>query len=106
MSEVRLVDANELIRQFKIDKVGVNFLDYNTKAAYADCIRTVKCAKTIDAEPVRHGHWIKITGVAPPEYHGLHYCSVCNEGALRDKHFREMLSDYCPACGARMDEEK
>ena len=56
-------------------------------------------------DSVKHGRWIKITGMAPPEHHGLHYCSVCNEPAPRDKHFREMLSDYCPACGAKMDGE-
>ena len=47
----------------------------------------------IDAEPVRHGKWIEY-----PIADGMNQCSVC--GVLR---FGE--SNYCPNCGARMDEE-
>lgn len=102
MSEVRLVDANELIRQFEIDKACTNFLDYNTKAAYTDCIRTVKCAETIDAEPIRHGRWthkyyptVWYDSGEPPEW----VCSLCDDRAYN-------TYDYCPNCGAKMDEEK
>ena len=49
---------------------------------------------TIDAEPVRHGKWIEY-----PIADGMNQCSEC--GVLR---FGE--SNYCPNCGARMDEER
>ena len=48
---------------------------------------------TVDAEPVRHGKWIEY-----PAADGMNQCSEC--GVLR---FGE--SNYCPNCGARMDEE-
>ena len=51
---------------------------------------------TVDAEPVRHGHWnIK------PLWKGSDAkyceCSVCGKPVW-------WVSDYCPNCGAKMDE--
>lgn len=58
-----------------------------------------------DVVPVRRGRWEKATGMMPPEYCGLHICSECGHYAGRKPPYggREMLSDYCPNCGARMD---
>lgn len=52
---------------------------------------------TADVAPVRHGRWIE------NEYDSIFECSECgysfeNEGY---KHF----FNYCPNCGARMDEQ-
>ena len=53
----------------------------------------------------KRGRWERLTGMAPPEYHGHKICSVC--GCLAPYspiHVgREELSRYCPGCGARMD---
>ena len=56
----------------------------------------------VEAEPVRHGRWVEIKGMAPPEYHGKHRCSLCYARALERK-MHEELSNYCPNCGAKMD---
>lgn len=55
-----------------------------------------------DVAPVRHGRWVRIRGMAPPEYHGRHMCSICYARAL-DIKCQEELSGYCPNCGAKMD---
>ena len=49
--------------------------------------------------------WIKLTGMAPPEYHGHKICSVCESFAPYNPLHpgREMLSPYCPGCGAKME---
>lgn len=53
---------------------------------------------TIDAEPVRHGKWIESDEY--DEYRGrLYRCSNCNTFVVSD------MDNYCPYCGARMDEE-
>lgn len=59
---------------------------------------------TADVVPVRHGKWVKATGMMPPEYCGLHICSECGHYAGKKPPYggREMLSDYCPRCGADM----
>lgn len=49
-------------------------------------------APTIEAEPIRHGHWNWVDGVR---------CSLCNY-----KLQVTGIPSYCPNCGAKMDEEE
>lgn len=73
------------------DKVSAYKLGWNDAI---DAI--VESAPTVDAEPVRHGHW---------EYKHLWKgveakyceCSACHHPAW-------WPTDYCPNCGAKMDE--
>ena len=51
----------------------------------------------IEAEPVRHGRWV------PVGKGTWHSCSVCNGIPLRGGKGEDVLSDYCPNCGAKMD---
>ena len=56
----------------------------------------LKAQPTIEAEPVRHGKWIeKSTG-------GEHFacCSECGYVEW------DTLHNYCPNCGARMDNDE
>lgn len=76
--KMRLIDADELCA----DRVS------NDPVVIA-----AKCAPTIDAEPVRHGHWDdSFDGITP-------YCSVCG----MSHNCINRTPDYCPHCGARMD---
>ena len=50
---------------------------------------------TVDAVPVRHGKWIDDSNGFEGAWD---HCSVCGERAID-------LYDFCPNCGARMDEE-
>lgn len=69
---------------------------------FEDAYEIVQNAPVEDVAPVVHGEWVRIIGMAPPEYHGKHRCSLC--GALaRECRMREDLTNYCPSCGARMD---
>lgn len=52
---------------------------------------------TIDAEPVRHGRWIK-------RYDGIFDCSSCGVRMDLAGTPEEYLMHYCPNCGAKMDE--
>ena len=55
---------------------------------------------TIEAEPVRHGRWIPICLTSyPPQYRQM--CSCCGH-----RHPTSEKYNYCPACGAKMDEEE
>lgn len=59
----------------------------------------------IDAEPVQHGRWIKMTGMLPPEYHGHYCCSECgwHMKGIRNSWTREEEFLYCPHCGVKME---
>ena len=67
-----------------------------------------------DLEEVRRGHWETVfmseaTGYDPTLANYIdtvfcHRCSVCKEDARLDEFGEEMISKYCPNCGAKMDE--
>ena len=54
-------------------------------------------APTVDAEPVRYGHWEHLYG-------GQYKCSNC--GAWWGSEYADEITNdfyYCPNCGAKMD---
>ncbi|MBQ0088757.1 MAG: hypothetical protein KBT27_05455, partial [Prevotellaceae bacterium] len=56
---------------------------------------------TVDAEPVKHGHWAE----EPLACNGdsIIRCSACNRAMIIGKQIG-MVDNYCPNCGAKMDE--
>ena len=68
-----------------------------------DALALIDTIPAADVAEVGHGKWVKIAGMAPPESHGLHCCSLCGGLALQ-RNLKEELSDFCPHCGADMRE--
>ena len=70
-----------------------------------DVIVLIRKQETVATNTNVLGKWIRLTGMAPPEYHGHKICSVCESFAPYDPlhPWREMLSPYCPGCGAKME---
>ena len=97
---MRLGDLDALLEKMKRRK------DYIGRPSDPVCL--VEDAPTIDAVPVVHGRWIKMTGMMPPEYHGHYECSECqwHMKGLRNSWTREEELTYCPNCGAKMDGER
>lgn len=60
-----------------------------------------------DVAPVVHGRWLdedfpeKMATV-----HGFAICSVCGKLSHKAEHGYNILSIYCPNCGAKMDKEE
>lgn len=50
----------------------------------------IEDAPTIEAEPIKHGRWVKI--------YDSFQCSIC--GSKTTTYYR---TNYCPNCGAKMD---
>ena len=59
-------------------------------------LRAIELAPTIEAEPVKHGKWVKVAELCGVE---VLKCSVCGVSRPRK------LTKYCCDCGARMDGE-
>jgi hypothetical protein len=57
----------------------------------------IEDAPSIEAEPIKHGEWIESWGGK------WHSCSVC--GGIPPFNFKgeDIITSYCPHCGARMD---
>lgn len=85
---MRLIDADKLKAAIIYDN------KIHCGIVFQNVILHLNNAKTIDAEPVRHGKWeICCDGYYP-------YCSVCKEEPIGRK-----MSKYCPNCGTKMDLE-
>lgn len=67
--------------------------------------KIIEAAPAVDAELVRHGKWMNVCEMLPPEYHDNKRCSVCANFALHDRLGRVRMSRYCPNCSAKMDLE-
>lgn len=60
--------------------------------------KDIRNAPAIDAEPVRHGRWVK-----PVPGDGEPYCSECKAKQLYLPYVGYFHSKYCPYCGAKME---
>ena len=80
---MRLIDADKLWKD-----ITTNIEEC------ADILEIIEKQPTIEAEPVRHGKWLS----SPT---GWIYCSVCHREPPGETNQR---SEYCPNCGAKMDE--
>lgn len=91
----RLIDADELMELYD----GCDGLS----VPIAVVRQNIKDAPTIDAEPVRHGHWIEVSTTKRDR---IFKCSVCRNVLDFDGvNAGRGDANYCPNCGAKMDEE-
>ena len=104
--------ADEYIRkQDVVDKINANAddLEQNGGIPYAQGARAM--AIVVEQMPpanvieIKHGEWI-----STPEMWGAfdvrYYCSKCGKDAIINNRERYVLSDYCPHCGAIMDNKR
>lgn len=77
----RLVDVDELKHELK-------WLEEYDQPVYHDVVSTIDEIATVDAEPVKHGHWIV-------DEDGNIKCSECGHRGVGD--------NYCERCGAKME---
>ena len=73
-------------------------------ATTIDAKRLLADMPAADVAPVVHGRWIsweKAGNFVPSP--DRHECSVCHDAAQVLVNGFELLSDYCPNCGAKMD---
>lgn len=96
----RLIDKRCVIKHLKeLLKNSIMPTEWYEGAKYA--ITLLQKEPTVDAEPVRHGHWI--------EGNNFHWysnsCSCCGYTRTTDiKSNGWNQWKYCPNCGAEMDE--
>ena len=95
---MRLIDADALLESGICAEYG-----YNDNGLLLipmrDVTNSIRNAPTIDAEPVRHGNWIKVLGG-----NGLVSTIQCSECDNCDNP-SYIPGNYCWFCGAKMDGE-
>ena len=87
----RLIDATLIIRALQDEEY------YGADMEYP--ILLLQNAQTIDARPIIHAHWECTQWY---EYQ----CSNCGDFALLNDRNIDCKSNYCPHCGAKMDEKE
>lgn len=93
---MRLIDAGALKFSCGINEDGILYVPF----------RDIASAPTVDAEPVKHGHWIVKKTATGATYT---VCSYCNTSVkYNDEYGTGVLNlkgaPRCPNCGAKMDE--
>lgn len=98
---MRLIDADKLfcdsVKVFSqvSNRSDDAFLSASIDVALHHWTALIAIAPEVDAEPVRHGKWMKNGGNKYPIYK----CSECGY----DNQFIE--TQYCPHCGAKMEKD-
>lgn len=93
---MRLIDADKL--DFSFDRRCFCEEDEGYVRGADDAISVVENAPTIDAVPVVYGRWVYGEDVDIQ-------CSICGHDAYTEGDYRQVKTNYCPNCGARMDKE-
>ncbi len=94
---IRESDVLENIDEW-LETVGYATIGKNL-SYYAELKGCIADAPTIEAKPVVHGHWKLDSPI------DSFYCSNCGEEALQDYFENQVRTNYCPYCGALMDEK-
>lgn len=103
---MRAIDAEPIIEElYKIGYEKDEAGEHEFALGIDTVIYLLEQAKTVEAEPVRHGKWERIE-----DYYDLSTirCSLCHEEWSFDcMDDVELLNyNYCPNCGAKMDLEE
>lgn len=100
---MRLIDAEAFLKT-EIDRCGSAPLVGTCTSDNEYLSDRLKKAPTIEATPVVHGHWIEQEDGNLDTYYT---CSSCKEDFdLIAGTPCENLYNYCPSCGAKMDEKE
>ena len=91
---MRLIDADRALEIVRDQGIAHPNAYHLTK--YATLI--LREAPTIEAEPLRHGCWVRKGQEI--------YCSECGEESGYTWAGASRYSDYCPNCGAKLDLEE
>ena len=78
--------------------------DERAAQIFDDCVSELIDIPAADVVEVRHGRWLEYDGADK----GFHYCSECKGQAFNYEdggEAIEVLCDWCPNCGARLDKE-
>ena len=54
-----------------------------------------------DVQEVKHGEWVRVSD--GDQYEGCYFCSECKEEYFNPSDDENMLPNFCPNCGAKMD---
>ena len=101
---MRLIDAEAFLKT-EIDRCGSAPLVGTCTSDNEYLSERLKKAPTIEAKPVTHAHWVTEQEAEEINRYDLTYCCSacghCDWDCTESEGF-----EYCPNCGAKMDEKE
>ena len=101
---MRLIDAEAFLKA-EIDRCGSAPLVGTCTSDNEYLSESLKKAPTIEAKPVIHAHWVTEQEAEEINRYDLTYCCSacghCDWDCTESEGF-----EYCPNCGAKMDEKE
>lgn len=99
--------AERLIRESDVIKLIDEWLDNyplprhveKGLMSHKELLAYIAEAPTIEAKPVVHAHWKHETWAGD-------FCSNCGKPAIEGRYAYQVHTNYCPSCGAQMDEKE
>jgi len=94
---MRLIDAEAFVKELKKFLITIH-QTYLAEAVLRMVQKVIDKQPTIEAKPVVHAHWTE-------ENTDCWHCSDCLHPVLLNGAEEYVFLNYCPFCGAQMDEE-
>lgn len=103
---MRLIDADDILKILKEHAKSFipNYEEDNYEAGVLEGLALAECEvnETPSVEERKHGHWEPFTNI---NRENTYRCSVCQNEVPHDLYGYYELTNYCPHCGAKMEEE-
>lgn len=85
-------------------EAAIKLLHYNADESCSSVIADFEALPAEDVTPVVHGEWQYVCG---DEFSETYKCKKCeHEFDICVEMYRESLLNYCPSCGAKMEEAR
>lgn len=97
---IRREDASNWLKQY-----GQDVLHGKYKFSLMYIWKNLMDLPSADVVPVEYGEWIGVPEIWG-SFDSRYYCSKCGNDAIINSHERYVLSDFCPHCGAIMDNKR
>lgn len=98
-------DAIAIAESYNVEGFNLNDYEYGRDQVASSIASDLEDVKPADVAPAKYGEWI-----STPEMWGAfdirYYCSKCGKDAIINNSERYVLSDYCPHCGAIMNNKR
>lgn len=103
---MRLIDADALEKEVETMEYDVINREWGESDGFSGACVFNMIADMPTVDPVKHGKWEEWSGIITVGPEGKHHCSLCGGRApyYYDAGFHKRLTDWCPGCGAKMDD--
>ena len=105
---MRLIDADALYKSFGASgncnncPLDAYKCQYYNEHTFMEFCERIDDAPIVDAVHVKHGHWIEVQRIHEKDHTAICECSLCGDTVW--VYDGQRAWNYCPNCGAKMDE--